>query len=81
MKIFAKIKQFATGKKSKEALEMWDKLSNKCVDDPEFHPSLNIDIEHYLRLNTQKKRNAYLYTILKKRQKAREDSIYDIDNK
>lgn len=69
-KILTKIKRLFAREKSEEQMQMWDDLKDDYDGDPEFHPSLNIDIMYYIELETQKAKDKYLYDLMKRREAA-----------
>ena len=69
-KFLTKIKRLFTGKKSEEQMQMWNDLKDDYDGDPEFHPSLDLDILHYIGLKTQEEKDKYLYGLMKRREEA-----------
>jgi len=72
--LLRKIKQLFSRKKSPESLEMWDKLSDDYTGDPEFHPSLDLNASYAMSL-TQKDRDAYLTDLMRRRQRAHNETF------
>ena len=70
MQIITKIKQLFTREKSEEQMQMWDDLKDDYDGAPEFHPSLDIDIMHYVELETQKEKDRYLHGLMLRREAA-----------
>jgi len=56
MRIINKIKKLLTRKKSAEALKMWEGL---CAAPTEPSKSLDIDVGHYMSLQTQREKDQY----------------------
>lgn len=69
------IKNLFSKKKSPEALKMWDDLKDDYDGDPEFHPSLRINIEYYMSIETQAGKDRYLFDLMRRRQKAHDNSL------
>ena len=51
-------------------MQMWDDLKDDYTGDPVFHPNLDLDMTHYLDLETQKEKDIYLYDLIKRRNEA-----------